>query len=91
MTYYYIGNPDVPQTPQRRGRPVPIEEFEWRATEYKRLRKQLRMSKGELSALTGLARKTLNQIPSVEYRKVPSLHILEIMRAEVERRKTISN
>ncbi len=84
--YYYIGNPDVPQTRQRRGHPVPESHFRWRAAEYLRLAAKLEMNRNELSKLTGLTINTLGQYPNVEQRQVPSLHILEIMRAEVERR-----
>jgi len=62
------------------------DEKEWRAIEYKKLRKHLGMSQREIAELTGLSFNTVRQIPSVDYNRLPSLYVLELMRAEIERR-----
>ena len=60
-------------------------EKAWRTSEYVRLRSALALPRAELSAITGLAISTLNQIP---FRgKPPSLIVLERMREALERRQ----
>nr|WP_278434362.1 hypothetical protein [Brucella anthropi] len=73
---YYNDRPPSPDTDA---------EKQWRKDEYKRLRSALSLPRVELSAITGLAISTLNQIP---YRqKAPSLLVLERMREALEKRE----
>lgn len=58
-----------------------------RADEYRRLRSALGLPRAELSALTGLAVSTLNQMPYEPAGRVPSEQVLERMRVELARRQ----
>lgn len=58
-----------------------------RADEYRRLRAALGLPRAELSALTGLAISTLNQMPYEPAGRVPSPEVLERMRQELARRQ----
>jgi len=73
---YYSDRPPYAQTDA---------EKEWRRDEYRRLRSALNLPRAELSALTGLAISTLNQIPARS--KPPSLLVLERMREALEQRQ----
>lgn len=66
-----------------------LDEREWRAAEYKRLRSALNLSQKDLATLTGLSINTINQIPSVKYNRIPSLLVLERMRYSLEHRETM--
>lgn len=61
------------------------QEAAWRSQEYKRLRTALNLTSVELSVVTGLSLSTIRQIPTLK--KIPSLLVLERMRAALEVRK----
>lgn len=73
---YYNDRPPYAQTDTEKA---------WRRDEYRRLRSALALPRSELSAITGLAITTLNQIPSRN--KPPSLIVLERMREALEQRQ----
>jgi len=62
------------------------DEKEWRACEYRKLRRHLSLTQREVAQLTGLSYNTVRQIPSLEHNRIPSLYVLELMRAEIERK-----
>jgi transcriptional regulator with XRE-family HTH domain len=73
---YYLDRPKTAKT---------ATEKEWRAAEYRKLRSALAMSSKDLAALTGLSFNTVRQMPAIQFNRIPSLLVLERMRAELER------
>lgn len=74
---YYTDRPKTAKT---------YAEKEWRAGEYRKLRTHLGLTQREVAKLTGLSYNTVRQIPSIDHDRIPSLYVLERMRAEIERR-----
>ncbi|KAB2793799.1 hypothetical protein F9K96_01090 [Brucella anthropi] len=74
---YYSHRPKVAKT---------FDEKEWRAFEYRKLRRHLSLTQRGVAELTGLSYNTVRQLPSLEQNRIPSLYVLELMRAEIERK-----
>jgi transcriptional regulator with XRE-family HTH domain len=87
-TIAYKGNSALPRPTRKGGREsLTADVIAARAAEYRRLRDALGISRAELSALTGLAVSTLNQMPYEPVGRVPSPEVLERMREELARRQ----
>ncbi|KAB2673088.1 hypothetical protein F9K77_07145 [Ochrobactrum sp. LMG 5442] len=77
---YYTDKPIHAKTPA---------DVQWRVDEFKRLRSELKIFKvkrPELSRLTGLKISSLDQYPYAPAGRIPSLLVLERMRAALEQR-----